>query len=315
MKRMLKRIAIGIAVFLVLGISGLAIAIVTRENRTFDAPYPEIHASADPAVIERGRYLVTGPAHCVECHAAPGTPSSGEPHLSGGFTFHLPVGTIYSRNITPDPTTGIGRYTDGEIARVLRYGVRPDGRAMLPFMPFADLSDDDLTAVVSYLRSRPPIEHVVPPSDFNVLGRAAKAFFVEPVGPTATPPAHSPEGATIERGKYLANTVANCNGCHTRRSLRTGRPIGVTFAGGMELESHTMPGIKLITPNLTPDPATGHITAWTEDQFVARFRTGVSSQQGSPMPWSTFSRMTDDDLRALYRYLHSLPPAKTGQEL
>jgi mono/diheme cytochrome c family protein len=229
------------------------------------------------------------------------------------MAFHLPIGTVYARNITPDPTTGIGRYTDREIARVLRYGVRPDGRAMLPFMPFANLADDDLRAVVSYLRSRPPIEHAVPAHDYNLLGRAAKAFLLEPEGPKGTPLAYAPSGPSVERGKYLATTIANCNGCHTRRSLKSGEQLGVTFAGGMELESHTEPGTKFTTPNLTPDEQTGHITKWTEDQFVARFKAGVAT--ASPMPWDNFSTMTDDDLRSLYRFLRSLPPARKGQRL
>ena len=315
MKRILKRVAIGLAVFLVLGISSLAVAIVLREDRTFDAPYPAIAASKDPQVIARGRYLVLGAAHCGECHAAQGVAPMEEPHLSGGMAFHLPIGTIYARNITPDPTTGIGRYDDRQLARVLRHGVRPDGRAMLPFMPFANLSDDDLTAILSYLRSRPAVENTVPSSDYNLLGRAAKAFLLEPTGPDGTPPVHSPEGPTVERGKYLATSVANCNGCHTKRSLRTGEALGVTFAGGMEIESHTHPGTVLVSPNLTPDPATGHITQWTEDQFVARFKSGVATNEATPMPWKTFSRISDEDLRALYRYLRTLPPARKGQEL
>jgi hypothetical protein len=81
------------------------------------------------------------------------------------------------------------------------------------------------------------------------------------------------------------------------------------------LPSSPVPGTprKFVTPNLTPDPKTGHIYAWSEDAFVARFKAGVAT--GSPMPWQTFSRMTDDDLRALYRYLRSLPPARMGQDL
>lgn len=315
MKRIIKRVAIGLAVFLVLGISSLAIAIVVREDRTFDRPYPEITASSDPAVIARGEYLVLGPAHCADCHASPNMTPSEQPHLAGGNAFHLPLGTVYVRNITPDPTTGIGRYSDKELARVLRYGVHPTGRAMLPFMPFANLADDDLTAIISYLRSRPPIENAVPETELNMLGRAAKAFLLEPQGPTGTPPKTAPSGPTIERGAYLANSVGNCNGCHTKRSLRTGEATGVTFAGGMELESHTVPGAKLVSPNLTPDAETGHITTWTEEQFVARFKSGVATNEATPMPWKTFSRMTDDDLRALYRYLHTLPPARKGQEL
>jgi len=114
-------------------------------------------------------------------------------------------------------------------------------------------------------------------------------------------------------GEGAGTPVAHWNGCPTQRSLRTGAPTGVAFAGGMEVESHTAPGKTFITPNLTPDPKTGHITAWTEDMFVARFKAGVDT--ASPMPWGTFKNMTEDDLRALYRYLRSLPPAKTGQEL
>ncbi|KAB2899591.1 MAG: c-type cytochrome [Kofleriaceae bacterium] len=312
MKKILKRLAIGVAVFLVLGTSAVAIAVVARENRTFDAPYPELRASKDPAVIERGRYLVTGPAHCTECHGAVGD-HAAERHLVGGLAFEVPIGTVYARNITPDVATGIGRYTDPEIARVLRYGVHPSGRAVLPFMPFTDMTDEDLTAVISYLRSRPAIDHHVPSNDFNLLGRAAKAFLLEPTGPKHPVRARVTPGPTAEYGEYLATTVANCNGCHTRRSLRTGAPEGVAFAGGMTVESHEATPKKFITPNLTPDPETGHIYAWSEDAFVARFKAGVAT--GSPMPWQAFARMTDDDLRALYRYLRSLPPARLGQEL
>lgn len=310
MKKILKRIAIAIAVLLVLGTAGLAIAVKLRENRTFDAPYPEIHASTDPAVIERGRYLAHGPAHCVDCHAEPGQPAAEQPHLSGGLAFALPVGTFYTANITPDATTGIGRYSDPEIARALRFGVHPSGRAMLPFMPFAELADDDLTAVISYLRSRPPVPHAVPAHDVNLLGRFVKAFILEPTGPKHAVPATVAKGPTADYGKYLANNVANCVGCHTKRSLRTGAPLGELFAGGMELESHT-DGSKFITPNLTPDPTSGRIYAWTEDQFLARFRHAIATP--SPMPWRSFSTLTDDDLRALYRYLRSLPPVNTRE--
>ena len=94
----------------------------------------------------------------------------------------MPVGTSRAPNITPDVETGIGRYRDEELARVLRHGVHPSGRAMLPFMPFADLADSDLVAVISYLRSRPAIRHAGPAHDINLLGRFAKAFLVEPHG-------------------------------------------------------------------------------------------------------------------------------------
>src|SRR5690242_15137368 len=251
MNRFIKRFVIGVAVVLVLAVSTVAIAVVARENRTFDAPYPDIHASTDPAVVARGQYLATGPAHCTACHG---------PELAGGLAFELPIGTVYARNLTP---AGIGRYSDPEIARVLRYGVHPSGRAMLPFMPFADMTDEDLTAVISYVRTRPAVDRTVPASRFNVLGRMAKAFVLAPKGPSMPPRAHVERGPTVEYGAYLANTIANCTGCHTRRNRRTGKQEGVAFAGGMTVESHDEPGTTFVTPNLTPDPASGHIYAWS----------------------------------------------------
>jgi mono/diheme cytochrome c family protein len=301
MKKILIRAALAVLALLALGAGGLYIAILVREDRTFDRPYPDLHASTDPAVIERGRYLAHGAAHCITCH--------GE-DLRGGLAFHLPVGTFYARNITPDVETGIGRYTDPELARVLRHGVHPTGRAMLPFMPFADLADDDVVAVISYLRSRPAVSHRVPAHDVNLIGRFAKAFLLEPTGPSREVRRTVAKGPTAEYGAYLANSVANCVGCHTKRNLRTGGFIGEPFAGGMEMESHAN-GTRYVTPNLTPDPETGHIFAWPEDMFVQRFENAVGTD--SPMPWNEFRTMTEDDLRALYRYLRTLPPVRTAK--
>jgi mono/diheme cytochrome c family protein len=311
LRRVMKRLLVGLAVLLVLGTAGVAIAVVIRENRTFDAPYPALHASDDPAVIARGRYLVAGPAHCVSCHSDPSDDgSSPDAPLSGGRRFDLPVGTFYVPNITPDPTTGIGRYTDPELARALRYGVHPTGRAVLPFMAFADLADADLVAILSYLRSRPAVAHRVPSHDVNLKGRIAKAFVLEPWGPTRAAAPPPPRGPTAAYGEYLATSVANCVGCHSRRDLASGAFTGPRFAGGHEMASESDPSAPpYVTPNLTPDPETGRITAWSEDVFVARFQH--ATRTASPMPWETFARMDADDLRAIYRYLRSLPPVTT----
>lgn len=195
---------------------------------------------------------------------------------------------------------------------MLRRGVHPSGRVTLPFMPFTDLSDEDLRAIVSYLRSRPPIEHAVPANHYNLLGRVAKAFLLEPRGPTRPIRAHVTPGPTVEYGEYLANSVANCGGCHTRSNRRTGAAEGVAFAGGSTVESRTSPGERFVTPNLTPDPTTGDIYAWSEELFIASFKHPAAT--ASPMPWHNFANLSEDDLRALYRYLRSLPPAKRGQE-
>jgi mono/diheme cytochrome c family protein len=298
----------------VIGISALLGAVTAlRQKRTFAAPYPEISASTDPTVIERGRYLAQGPAHCSDCHGAervaPGQPAP----LSGGHEFNMPFGVVRVPNITPDAETGISRYSDREIARMLRYGVRPDGTLMLPFMPFADLSDTDLTAVISYLRSQAPLRHAVKPHEPNLLGRVALAFVIEPQGPSEPPRKDLPAAATAEYGKYLANSVANCVGCHTERDLKTGAFTGPRFGGGGIVDSHSDSSRKFVTPNLTPDYRWGWISNWSEDAFVHRLKAG-KLYADSPMPWPSFASMTDDDLRAVYRYLRTLPAAKSGPD-
>lgn len=302
----------------VVAIGGLFVAaVLVRQHRTFEAPYPDLHASQDPAVIERGRYLAYGLAHCVDCHGNPEQQKTATREndssiqLTGGHTWKLPFGTVYSKNITPDPETGIGRYSDPEIARILRYAVHADGRAVLPFMPFADLADDDLTAIISFLRSQAPVKNEVPANELNFLGSAVLAFVMEPKGPTHTPaPAKKPE-PTKEYGAYLANSVGNCVKCHTRLDLKTGELAATPFSGGARHESEKTPGKVFVSPNLTPDANSGWINAWSEAQFVSRMQAGPIYPD-SPMPWRAFSRITDDDARALYRYLRSLPAAPGG---
>lgn len=311
--RLAARFGLGAAVL----VSGCVALTATRESRTFEAPLPEIHASADPAVVDRGRYLVTGAAHCADCHGAPEREEAtlrGETGpLSGGKKFDLPVGAFYAPNITPDPETGIGRYKDEELARALRFGVHPTGRAMLPFMPFNNLSDDDLTAVISYLRAQPPVAHAVPPHAPNVGGKIVKAWVLSPKGPDETPAKTMKPAPTAIYGEYLANNVANCVGCHTKVSPRTGEFEGARFGGGAVHESSRDPKKKFVSPNLTPDTTWGWITDWSEDMFVARMKSG-RVHDGSPMPWQSFKNMTDDDLRAIYRYLRALPPAAGGPD-
>lgn len=311
MKRLLKfavRAAAGLAALAVV----LLVVIQLRWKRTFDAPYPEIHASKDPEVIARGAYLVYGPAHCVNCHTQgeaqrAAAEEGATPPLSGGNRWSFPMGRIYSPNLTPDKETGIGRYTDAELARVLRHGVRPDGRAALPFMEFQSLSDEDLTAVISFLRSQPAVRNVIPPNEVNLLGRAVLAFLIKPIGPKETPPKATPaHEATVARGAYLANSVAGCAECHTRRNMLDGSYVAARFSGGGELPADGRPGWVTVTPNLTPSKH-GRITSWSEEQFVGRFGVGMGIK-GSHMPWRQFQRMSDTDKRAIYRYLRTLKP-------
>jgi mono/diheme cytochrome c family protein len=302
----------GVLAAIVLSLVG---ATTLRNLRTFDAPYPDLHASKDPAVIERGRYLVRGPAHCGECH---GKEPTGEQRrldqsLSGGLHFDLPVGTFYAGNITPDPETGIGKFTDPELARVLRYGVKPDGDVLLPFMPFANLSDEDLRAIISYLRALEPVRQRVPEHDINLLGYLAKAWFIAPKGPTQALRKTIPRTTTAEYGAYLARDVGNCIACHSKIDMRTGALVGAPFAGGGETPSHSNPNVVFLPPNLTPDARWGWLTGWTVETFIARFRAG-RVHPDSPMPWEAYARLDDNDLAALFAYLKSLPGAPGGPD-
>src|SRR5262249_48537027 len=160
-------------------------------------------------------------------------------------------------------------------ARALRHGVGHDGRALLPFMEMQGLADDDLQAVVSYLRSQPPVRNQVPPHYFNLLGKIVKATaLANPVGPATTPPVRAPRGASIETGKYLIESVALCWACHTKRSQMTGALTGPRFGGTTGFTEPDDPTRTWSPPNITSDPETGRLGRMTEDEFVARFRQG-----------------------------------------
>jgi len=310
--RILGRLGLGLGLF-VLGFGGLT---WSRQTRQFPVKDVEIRASSDPAVVARGRYLVQGPAHCADCHGVrlpSGEPPASTAALSGGYEFDLPVGVFRAPNITSDAQTGIGRYSDQDLARILRYGVRPNGTAVLPFMPFADLADDDLTAVISYLRTTAPVRHQVPAHELNLLGNVVRAWVIAPVGPKATPPKHAPRAADAENGRYLAHHVANCVSCHTRMDTRTGELVGPLFGGGAEHPATNGEKKTYLSPNLTPDPRWGWIEGWDEGMFTARLTSGAG-REGSPMPWNAFKGLSNDDARAIYSYLRTLPKAEGGPD-
>jgi hypothetical protein len=230
--------------------------------------------------------------------------------LSGGWELKIPpIGTFRAPNLTPDSESGIGKLTDAELARTLRHGVGSDGRLIFPFMSFQEMCDEDLTAIVSFLRAQNPVSHEVPRSDYGMLGKALITFgLFKPEGPKNPPAKKVEKEATAGYGKYLTFHVANCHGCHTEVDMKTGEFIGPDFAGGNLFEPDTFSnGYSYISPNLTPHPATGVIAKWSEDQFISRFAHG-RIHQGSPMPWGAFSRMDSTDLKAIYRYLSSLEP-------
>jgi mono/diheme cytochrome c family protein len=316
-----KRIGFGIAAVLGAALAAFAVYVASRQNLRFDREPPAIRASTDGAVVARGEYLVRRLANCSYCHGdsqrlrdvLQGNESVA---LSGGRTWEIPPGTFRAHNITPDRETGIGAMSDGQLARALRYGIGRDGRALLPFMEMQGLADDDLGAIISYLRTLAPVRNPVPEHDVTLLGRIVKATLLsDPVGPKEPPPKVAPRGATVENGKYLVEFVANCWACHTERSNETGELVGPRF-GGARLEDEFEPKKRAWNaPNLTSHK-TGYVGQAGEEAFVARMKGG-RVYEFSPMPWNGFARLADDDLRAIYRYLRTVPKVDraSGQAL
>lgn len=283
-------------------------------NKKHSAPYPQISASPDSALIARGRYLAYGPAHCASCHMPVENfmevENGAQLPLIGGWGLEISgIGTFRAPNLTPDKETGIGNRTDEELARSLRHSVGFDGRFLMPFMPFQEMSDEDLTAVISFLRSQKSVKHEVARSEYGFMGKTIIALgLIKPEGPKNTPPQSVAIDSTIEYGKYLANSVGNCRFCHTEFDMNSGKQTGPDFAGGGLFPPDNLSGgYGFISPNITPDASTGVLAGWTEKMFTDRFRAGRLIK-GSPMPWGSFSRMNEVDLKALYRYLKTLEP-------
>lgn len=317
MKTALKILAVLLGVVLVAFI-GLIITILVRWDRTFEVEAPDIEASSDADVIARGEYLFNSASACILCHHEDG--SHGDvvdgalPPPSGGRVLPIgPPGELHVPNLTPH-STGIGDLSDGQLARALRYGVRHDDRAMWPIMEYQTMADADVRALISYLRSLEPVENEVPEHDYSMLGKGLLAFVIEPVGPHTDIPTRPESGLSVENGEYLAKHVSMCFTCHTDHTIGA-TDYGTPFAGGFRspLENGDTERV-IVTPNLTPDPETGVIYGWTEDEFVARFRDAEPSIPNSIMPWVAYARMTDDDLRSIFRYLNSLEPVEADFE-
>jgi mono/diheme cytochrome c family protein len=141
----------------------------------------------------------------------------------------------------------------------------------------------------------------------SLLGKLGVNFLLNRGGPSRPAPSHTTPVRTAEYGRYLAHTVANCHGCHTQRNKLTGGFAGPAFAGGLVFEE---PAGRFVTPNLTP-VSTGIMNRLGEDEFIDRFLVAGRLRDGSPMPWEAYTRMTETDLGAIYRYLRTLKPAET----
>jgi len=267
---------------------------------------PVTPALAGEDAVLRGEYLVRA-GGCFSCHTAPG----GEPR-AGGRALATPFGTFYSPNITPDPETGIGRWTDAQFLRALREGVRPDGANYFPVFPypsFTGITDNDALAIKAYLISRPPVRQVNRPHDvafpfsWRFLQSGWKWLFFTP-GPFQPAPQRP---AAYNRGAYLVTALAHCGECHTPRNflgaVRTGQRLSGTADG---------PDGQLV-PNITPDPGTG-IGKWEKDDVVELLKTGTTPEQSKvkgamrEVIQDGLKYLSDADLEAIADYLFAQPP-------
>lgn len=274
-------------------------------------PLPQLSTSTagDTAgLVARGEYLVRNVSVCGHCHAA--DPRNPDGPLSGGLAFtDWRLGTIHAANLTPDAATGLGSWSEAEIVRAICNGQDREGHLLAPVMPYewlSGLSDRDALAMAAYLKSQPPVPHAMRNRPDLVFG-IAKALVLHPAR-TATEPV-PPRGPTAEYGRYLADHVGLCADCHTPRGGVQQRPDRHRLYAGDASPPKAFPANP---SNLTPDAETG-IGRWSEDDFVRTIRTGTnpSGHALHPfMPWREYRRMTDDDLRAIYRYLRTLPPIR-----
>jgi mono/diheme cytochrome c family protein len=267
---------------------------------------PVTPALAGEEAVARGEYLVRA-GGCFSCHTAPG----GQP-LAGGRALATPFGTFYSPNITPDPETGIGRWTDTQFLRALREGVRPDGANYFPVFPypsFTGITDNDALAIKEYLFSRPPVRQgnrphdVAFPFSWRLLQSGWKWLFFTP-RPFQPAPERS---AAYNRGAYLVTALAHCGECHTPRNflgaVRTGDGLSGTPDG---------PDGQLV-PNIRPDPGTG-IGKWERDDVVELLKTGTTPEQSKvkgamrEVIQDGLKYLSDADLEAIADYLFAQPP-------
>lgn len=263
-------------------------------------------AQDNAALLKRGEYLMNGPVACGNCHNTRAEDMSFVPGkaFAGGFHIADPVIDAWSANITPDPETGIGTWTDEEIITAIREGKNKEGRIIFPPMPvptYNNMSDDDVKAIVAYLRTVPPVHNEVPESTYKIPLQA--------MPPAKGLPAPSPADK-VAYGGYIVTALAHCFECHTPAGPGGAPDMAKMGAGGFEIQ--LAPGMSVKTANITSDPETG-IGSWTDDEIKTAITTGVSkdgTKLAPPMPYGFFKNMTPEDLDAVVAFLRTVPPVK-----
>lgn len=298
-------------------VAGVGVFVVTKKPEQRPAANWKIEST--PPRVARGAHLayVLG---CRECHTKTDStrfafpPAEGAEPLAGGTCYGAKwgmPGKLCMSNITPDEETGIGSWTDGEIARAIREGVDKDGRVLFPMMPYTyyrQLSDDDTKALIAYLRTVAPVKNAVPEPDIMF----PVSFFIKMAPkPLAGPVPHPDLTDKAALGQYLGKMI--CKGCHTPVDDRHQPLPGMDFAGGQEFIA---PWGSNFSSNITPHEGTG--LAWQEDEFIARFKSYANTasvavkldnmEHQTLMPWLSLSRLTEEELSAVYAYLRTQKP-------
>lgn len=317
MKTFLK--VVGLVLLVVVALAAIGVSYLAL-RKPAQRPAAAEKIEPTPERLARGKYLVHNVSICFDCHSertyAYALPFKPGREGVGGFVWDQTIGfpgTLAAANLTPDPETGLGKWTDGEIIRAMREGVDREGNALFPIMPYGhyrSMSDDDAKSVVAYLRTLKPQRYERPAKSLDVPLNFIEKFIPQPVeAPVAAPDRNN----TIAYGKYLT-TIAACGECHTPKDDKGNSLPGMELAGGFEM--HT-PQFRVVTANITPHPTT-FIGRATKEEFIGRFRafagytheTAPQAPQGrnTLMPWIAYSGMTDEDLGAIYAYLKTVPP-------
>src|SRR5215510_5709013 len=266
-------------------------------------------AQPSPAEIARGRYIFGATGGCG-CHTVPKQSAN-----AGGRRYDGPFGTVFASNITPDRQTGIGTWTDEQIITAIRLGRRPNGERLLPVHPFTvfnGMAEEDLKALVAYLRTTPPVSRVnqskkitMPLFESVFLPTWLAAF-----APRETPPPKAP-ATGVARGEYLVRAVGHCGECHSPRTMTMATDNSRFLAGNAKGPEDSE------VPNITPDKETG--LTWTVDQIADYLKTGnkpdgdvAGGLMGEVINGTTagYKDMTKADLLAIAHYLKSIPPVK-----
>jgi mono/diheme cytochrome c family protein len=260
-------------------------------------------ANAQSDAVKRGDYLVNSIMTCGNCHTPKGPPAAiAGKDFSGGLRFDEPPFDVTATNITQDKDTGIGSWSEADIKKLLRTGVRPNGIQIAEVMPtsfYGIVTDNDMNAIVAYVRTLKPVANKVPDPIYKM--QLPHHSFPGAEKPYTEAMMNDP----LKKGFYLA-TIGHCMECHTPMGPRGREFADKLGSGGFEFKG---PWGVSVSRNITSSKTKG-IGGWTDAEIKTAITAGVSkdgSKLKPPMGYPLYAKMTDADLDAVIAWLHSLP--------